>query len=101
MRDRFRCPLLGTIPLAATGRPASSSYASPVADRQEIHAVYVDDRDALLDRLGLLDAYRSGRLLCEKCERPIRDHGFGAVRMVGEEIRVTCAEPGCTDGEPV
>lgn len=68
-----------------------------MADRQEIHAVHADDREALLDRLGLLDRYRSGQLLCEKCARPIRDHGFGAARMVDEEVRVTCAEPGCGD----
>lgn len=71
-----------------------------MADRQEIHAVHIDDRDVLLDRLGLLDGFRTGLLLCEKCERPVRDHGFGAVRMVDEEVRVTCAEPGCTGEEP-
>lgn len=66
-------------------------------ERQEIHAIHSEDRDALLQRLDLDTDFHAGLLTCRDCERPVRDHGLGSVQMKDGEIEVACADMNCPD----
>ncbi len=67
-----------------------------MVERQAIHAVHADDHEELLERLGLLESFKSGELVCGNCERPVVEHGLGLVRMNdAREIEVACAEATC------
>jgi hypothetical protein len=68
-------------------------------EKQEIHAIHSEDRDALLERLGLHADFHSGLLTCRDCERPVRDQGLGAVQMRDGEIEVACADTSCPDDQ--
>lgn len=71
-----------------------------MAEKQAIHAVHAEDQEELLAHLGLLDDYKAGTLKCRDCDRPVRDHGLGLVRMSKQgEIEVGCAEANCSNGE--
>jgi hypothetical protein len=70
-----------------------------MAERQEIHAIHAEDRDALLERLGLHDGFHSGLLCCSACGRPVRNHGLGSVQMKEGEIEVACADRSCPTDE--
>jgi hypothetical protein len=68
-----------------------------MVDRETIHAVHVGDQAELLSRLGLTEAYERGELRCRTCQRPVKDHGLGILRMTqAAEIEVACAEAACT-----
>lgn len=73
--------------------------ASLRAMREEIHAVHVDDLEAVLESLGLAEMYRSDRLHCWICGQSIRDAGLGTVRIVNGEIRVSCGDLDCGERE--
>lgn len=68
-----------------------------MVERQEIHAVHVDDQAELLERLGLLGAFKEGTLKCASCDKPVREHGLGLVKMTeAREIEVACAGATCS-----
>jgi hypothetical protein len=68
-----------------------------MVERQEIHAVHVDDQAELLERLGLLDAFKEGALKCASCDKPVREHGLGLVKMnEAGEVEVACAAATCS-----
>jgi len=73
------------------------NYLLAMADRQEIPALYIDDRDELLSRLGLKDAFDSGLLRCRRCARSVNEAGLGTIRIVNDEVQVECRESSCTD----
>jgi hypothetical protein len=64
----------------------------------EVTAVHEDDAIAVLELLGVADAYREGELLCSVCELPLRDNGLGAARggLDGSYV-FACARPDCLD----
>lgn len=70
-----------------------------MSERQEIHAIHSEDRDALLERLGLHADFHSGLLTCRDCKRPVRDHGLGSVQMRDGEIEVACGDTNCPDDQ--
>lgn len=62
--------------------------------RTEINAIYEDDVDETLNRLGILDRYSDGTLRCSACGRVLLNVGVGAVRMAGD-LQVVCARLEC------
>lgn len=63
----------------------------------QITAVHEDDAIAVLDLLGVADAYRSGALLCSVCGTPLVEAGLGAARDTGDGFEFACERLDCLD----
>lgn len=63
----------------------------------EILALHEDERDALLERLGIAEAYKAGELSCCVCQQPLRERGLGAIRMVEGGAVVSCGHLDCME----
>jgi hypothetical protein len=70
-------------------------FFATVPEREDIHAVHVDDQEDLLRQLGLLDGYESGELRCWTCDQPVKSRGIGSIRLVEDQIRVGCGDLDC------
>ena len=76
-----RSPTLPSMPAAAT----------------RVTAVHEDDALALLERLGVAEAYQSGALTCSACGSELREAGLGAAKRVDGEITFACARLDCLE----
>ena len=63
--------------------------------KTEINALHEDDLESFLQKLGLMDAYRSESLRCAICAEPLRSAGVGAARSRESEIAFACTRIGC------
>jgi hypothetical protein len=63
----------------------------------EVPAIFVNEAERLLDRLGMGDAYRSGDLICSNCREAINGRGLGAVKMHEGKVLVVCSRWDCVD----
>jgi hypothetical protein len=64
-------------------------------DPKTIPAVHEDDQMAVLERLAVLDEFKSGALVCSICDRPLKDAGIGAVRKVNDRVVFSCSAMDC------
>jgi hypothetical protein len=63
--------------------------------KREVPAIFAEDAEPVLDRLGVGDAYRAGELLCDSCGEPINARGLGAIRMLNGKVQASCARIEC------
>ena len=63
--------------------------------KQEIHAIYEDDLDAFLEKLGLLEAFKNGELQCAICSDKITKSNFRFVYPEENDIKICCSKLDC------
>lgn len=63
--------------------------------RDPVRAIYDDDLDSILDRLGLAGHLRGGQLKCKVCKEVVTRDTLQALFPDSGAIRVLCNKPSC------
>jgi hypothetical protein len=63
--------------------------------RKELWAVHDSDVEDFLERLGLLNPIKEGKLLCAQCGQVVTLDSFGAAYPDVSEIKVVCDKLEC------
>lgn len=85
--------------IEAIGSDLASELGDLVSQRT-IGAVYDEDLDALLERLGIAEPLRSGSLACALCGQVVTRESLGCLYPWGNEIAVCCDSPSCLEQVP-
>jgi hypothetical protein len=62
---------------------------------KDIDAVHSDDLDHLLDKLGLLNDYKSGQIKCKFCRNPITEDNIYSVIKDSGSYKLVCDRADC------
>lgn len=68
---------------------------SEIAMKNTIEAAYHTEFDELLERLGLLEAFRDGELRCAFCDSGLDSRNIFGVFSEESQIRVSCDKSLC------
>lgn len=63
--------------------------------RVGLKAVYDEDLERVLDRVGILEDVRAGRSRCAACSKPVDLENLGTLFSRDGEIQVSCDSPIC------
>jgi hypothetical protein len=66
-----------------------------MVQRKRLHAVYDDDLEGFLQRLGLLDALATGDLRCEFSHDVITRDNLYCIFPENDEVKFSCNRPEC------
>lgn len=63
----------------------------------EVPAIYEEDLQRILDKLGILQGVVQGKVKCFICDKKINLSNFGGVVKIKGNLKVICDDPICIE----
>ena len=63
----------------------------------EVPAIYEEDLQKVLDKLGILQDISRGRVKCFICDKSVNLTNFGGVVKIKGNLKVICDDPVCIE----